>query len=67
LYEDFIKANPWPVEFDNPVKPKIKNYYEEHPSIVGVLEKITSKLETFPPDSDYFENPRPSLHDMRIW
>ena len=67
LYEDFIKANPWPVKFDDPVEPKIEDYYKKHSSIVSVLEKVVSKLETFPPDPDYFENPKPSLHDMRIW
>lgn len=67
LYDDFLKANPWPVEFDDAVKPKIEDYYKKHSSIVSVLEKVVSKLETFPPDPDYFDNPKPSLHDMRIW
>ena len=67
LYEEFIKVNPWLVDFDDPLKPKIEDYSGKHPSIVGVLDKVVSKLETFPPDRDYFENPRPSLHDMRIW
>jgi len=67
LYQDFINANPWPVEFDELVKPKIEVYYEQHPSIVSVLDKVVSKLETFPPDPDYFEKPRPSLHDARMW
>ena len=67
LYEEFIQLNPWPVEFDDPVKPKVETYYKKHPTVIGVLEKIVSKLETFPPDPDYFEDPKPSLHDMRIW
>jgi hypothetical protein len=67
LYEDFIKANPWPVEFDNPVKPKVEDYCKKHPTVVGILKEVVSKLGTFPPDPNYFDNPKPSLHDMRIW
>lgn len=67
LYEDFIKGNPWAVVFDDSIKTKVEAYYKKHPTIVGVLEKVVSKLETFPPDKDYFDNPKPSLHDMRIW
>lgn len=67
LYGQFIKLNPWPVEFEESVQPKIEAYHRQHPAVAGILEKVVSKLETFPPDKDYFENPRPSLHDMRIW
>jgi hypothetical protein len=67
LYEEFIKANPWQVEFEDSIQSRVAAYYKKHPTIVGVLEKVVSKLETFPPDENYFENPRPSLHDMRIW
>lgn len=67
LYADFMKLNPWPVEFDEPVKEPLRQYSDANPELVGVLAKIASKLETFPPDPDYFEDPKPSLHDMRIW
>ncbi len=67
FHEEFIKLNPWDVEFDDPVKPKIEDYSAKHPTVIGVLERVVSKLETFPPDPDFFEAPQPSLHDMRIW
>ena len=67
LYEQFIKLNPWPVEFEESVQPKVESYHHQHPAVAGMLEKVVSKLETFPPDEHYFKNPRPSLHDMRIW
>jgi hypothetical protein len=67
LYEAFINLNPWPVEFEESVKPKVEAYHAKHPFVAGVLGKVVLKLETFPPDDHYFENPRPSLHDMRIW
>jgi hypothetical protein len=67
LYEEFIKLNPWSVEFEDSVKPQVSFYYSKHPSLMSVLEKIVSKLETFPPDDQYFKDPKPSLHDMRIW
>jgi hypothetical protein len=67
LYEEFIKANPWPVVFEDSVKPKVEGYHAKRPMMVGVLERVVSRLETFPPDDHYFKNPRPSLHDMRIW
>lgn len=67
LYAEFKKLNPWPVEFEESVQPRVEAYYQKHPAVAGVLEKVVSKLETFPPDGNYFKNPRPSLHDMRIW
>ena len=67
LYEEFIKLNPWPVEFEEGITPQVSVYYLKHPSVISVLENIVSALETFPPDDKYFEDPRPSLHDMRIW
>jgi hypothetical protein len=67
LYEEFIKLNPWSVEFEDGATPQVSVYCSRHPSIVSVLEKVVLKLETFPPDDRYFEDPRPSLHDMRIW
>lgn len=67
LYEEFIKLNPWDVEVDEPIKPKIAEYSAKHPTVISVLEKVVSKLETFPPDPDFFDDPKPSLHDMRIW
>ena len=67
LYEEFIKLNPWPVDFDSSIEPKVSEYCAKNPVIVGLLKKIVSKLETFPPDPDFFKDPKPSLHDMRIW
>lgn len=64
LYEEFIKLNPWLVEFEESVQPKVEAYHHKHPAVAGVLEKVVSKLETFPPDENYFQNPRPSLHRL---
>lgn len=67
IYAEFIKVNPWPVEFEESVKPTIADYAKHMPTVIGVLEKVVSELETFPPNPEYFRDPRPSMHDMRIW
>lgn len=55
------------MEFDELVKEPIGVYFDANPALAGILDKVTSKLETFPPDPNYFKDPKPSLHDMRIW
>lgn len=65
--EEFIKANPWPVVFEDSVTDQVGTYHRQHPMMVGLLERVVSKLKTFPLDDHYFKDPRPSLHDMRIW
>jgi hypothetical protein len=67
LYKEFAKASPWPVEFDDAVLDGIAEYAERSPMVIGVLERVVSKLAIFPPDPAFFLDPRPSFHDMRIW
>jgi hypothetical protein len=67
LYRNFVAANPWQVKFEDMAMDVVEGYVERFPMVLGVLEKVVSKLETFPPDPSFFLDPRPSLHDMRIW
>ncbi len=44
LYAEFIKLNPWPIEFEESVQPRVEAYYKKHPAIAGVMEKVVSQL-----------------------
>jgi hypothetical protein len=71
VFEELRKLNPWPVEY----LPVVEDYIEsvlgphgkENRLLLELLELTVEKLETFPPDPDFFEEPRPWFQDVHIW
>src|SRR5579859_2946928 len=73
IFEELKKLNPWPVEY----LPAVQDYIEsvlgphskekENRLLLELLELTVEKLETFPPDPDFFEEPKPWFQDIHIW
>lgn len=73
IFEELRRLNPWPVEY----LPAVEDYIElligprgkekENRLLLELLELTVEKLETFPPDPDFFEDPKPWFQDVHIW
>ncbi len=77
LFEEFRKLNPWPVLFDGPANAvldalvKAEEGKEEGEKsqklLIDLISKAALVLKTFPPDDNFFTDPRPSLDNLHIW
>src|SRR5665213_1762288 len=73
IYEELKKLNPWPVEYLSAIEDYVESVLgprgkqKENRILLELLELTVLKLETFPPDPDFFEEPKPWFQDITIW
>jgi hypothetical protein len=73
IFEELKKLNPWPVEYLPAVEAYIESVFglkgkeKENRLLLELLQLTVEKLETFPPDPDFFEDPKPWFQDIYIW
>ena len=73
IFEELRRLNPWPVEYLPAVESYIESVLGSHGKerdnrlLMELLELTVEKLETFPPDPEFFEDPRPWFQDVHVW
>ena len=73
IFEELKKLNPWQVAYLPVVEKYIESFFgekgkeKENRLLLELLELTVEKLETFPPDPDFFDDPKPWFQDVTIW
>jgi len=71
IIDELKKLNPWPVEYLPDVEDYIDDVFstkeaKENRLLLELFEKTVEKLETFPPDPDFFTEPEIWFHDIHV-